>query len=98
NELWRKGETSGNVQKLLSCRSDCDNDTLIFTVDQSGPACHNGSYTCFGSDTTRSFDMPFLFDIIRQRASTEGKSERPSYTQKLLQNRNELKKKIMEEA
>lgn len=94
--IWRKGETSGNVQQLLSCRADCDNDTIIFLVEQSGPACHNGSYTCFNRDAGRSFDLEKLFEVIAARRS--GESDGKSYTQKLLENPTLLKKKIMEEA
>lgn len=46
-ELWRKGETSGNAQKLMDLRIDCDGDTVLLLVEQSGPACHTGERTCF---------------------------------------------------
>ena len=46
-ELWRKGETSGHVQKLISLCYDCDGDTLLLHVDQTGPACHTGNRSCF---------------------------------------------------
>ena len=50
-ELWRKGDTSGNVQRATSVALDCDGDTLLIRVDQTGPACHTGATTCFeGSD------------------------------------------------
>jgi len=45
--LWNKGETSGNVQKVVSISADCDNDTLLIKVIQTGPACHTGKKSCF---------------------------------------------------
>lgn len=49
-EYWRKGDTSGNVQWARSLSVDCDGDTLLLQVDQTGPACHTGSATCFHGD------------------------------------------------
>jgi len=49
-EYWRKGDTSGNVQFARSLRIDCDGDTLLLEVDQTGPACHTGSRSCFGGE------------------------------------------------
>jgi phosphoribosyl-AMP cyclohydrolase len=46
-ELWHKGATSGNTQKVVELRLDCDADTLLIRVDPSGPACHTGEQSCF---------------------------------------------------
>ena len=47
NELWHKGETSGNIQKVMEILVDCDADTLLIAVQPQGPACHTGERTCF---------------------------------------------------
>lgn len=49
-EYWVKGETSGNVQAVRQVKLDCDGDTLLYMVDQTGPACHTGTTTCFDAD------------------------------------------------
>lgn len=46
-KLWKKGETSGNVQEVIEIRVDCDMDTILLSVDQTGPACHTGNRSCF---------------------------------------------------
>jgi phosphoribosyl-AMP cyclohydrolase len=51
-ELWRKGDTSGNVQAVVSVTQDCDGDALLVAVDQSGPACHTGTDSCFSPERT----------------------------------------------
>lgn len=55
NELWHKGETSGNVQKVLAIEVDCDSDALLIQVEEAGPACHNGTESCF--DTSTIFEV-----------------------------------------
>jgi phosphoribosyl-ATP pyrophosphohydrolase/phosphoribosyl-AMP cyclohydrolase len=52
--LWRKGETSGHVQSLAELRLDCDGDTVLYRVRQTGPACHTGERTCFGTGIGRA--------------------------------------------
>lgn len=49
SSLWKKGETSGHVQKIKRIDSDCDDDTLLYVVDQVGVACHRGTWSCFNS-------------------------------------------------
>ena len=49
-EYWVKGDTSGHVQHVVEVRLDCDGDTILLTVDQTGPACHTGDRTCFDAD------------------------------------------------
>lgn len=96
NEIWQKGLTSGNSQKLISCRVDCDRDCLLFTVEQENAACHRNSYSCFGQATSnRNFSVSHLFELLEQR-----KKEMPegSYSATLFKERRKLLKKLMEEA
>ena len=51
-EIWRKGETSGNVQRVVSITADCDADALVVEVVKSGPACHTGAESCFSTKYT----------------------------------------------
>lgn len=55
-ELWQKGKTSGNFQKVLSIQHDCDGDTLLMKVKQMGHACHTGTYTCFDNRILANFE------------------------------------------
>lgn len=96
NEIWEKGLTSGNVQQLISCRVDCDRDCLLFTVNQQKAACHNNTYSCFGTATSdRKFSMADLFETLQSRKNSDPSK---SYTSSLFQDRRLLLKKIMEEA
>ena len=52
-KLWHKGETSGHVQRVLKIMADCDLDTLLIEVEQTGPACHTGSKSCFFNEVKR---------------------------------------------
>jgi len=47
NKLWVKGEDSGNTQRIINIKLDCDSDSLLYLVEPAGPACHNGTITCF---------------------------------------------------
>ncbi|NLJ31814.1 MAG: phosphoribosyl-AMP cyclohydrolase [Clostridiales bacterium] len=55
-ELWNKGATSGHLQKIVSITGDCDSDTLLVVVRQTGPACHTGSHSCFFNEIWRDTD------------------------------------------
>lgn len=55
-ELWNKGATSGHLQKIVSIRGDCDDDTLLVVVKQTGAACHTGAHSCFFNEIWRDTD------------------------------------------
>ena len=67
-KLWRKGETSGNTQQVVSIRTDCDKDTLLIDVIKNGPACHTGSESCFFRDVVapeaEEFSYEGLYEML----------------------------------
>lgn len=91
-KIWVKGETSGNTQKLITTRFDCDMDALLFIVKQKGNACHLGRYSCFGD---KNFTISELYDLLLERKNLMPEN---SFTTKLFQDEFYLKRKIMEEA
>ena len=97
---WRKGETSGNVQRVVSLSADCDGDAVLARIEPAGPACHTGDRSCFGGAALAADALSVLDSIIARRtvtASAPG-GEDPSYTRRLLRDRNLRLKKIGEEA
>ncbi len=102
--LWRKGATSGNTQRVVSLSADCDGDSILARVLPAGPACHTGSRSCFGNSALAAEALGELDATIESRAgdSTGHASEtapaKPSYTRRLLGDRNLRLKKIGEEA
>jgi phosphoribosyl-ATP pyrophosphohydrolase/phosphoribosyl-AMP cyclohydrolase len=98
-ELWRKGETSGNYQHLVSLKLDCDQDALVAKVKKEGPACHTGAESCFndvlyGKDKQETIDA--LYELVkgRKEAPQEG-----SYTSYLFEKGIEkILKKVGEES
>jgi phosphoribosyl-ATP pyrophosphohydrolase/phosphoribosyl-AMP cyclohydrolase len=102
-EIWRKGETSGNVLKLRQLRLDCDGDAIVALVEPTGPACHTGERSCFyrGIDGESSND-PALHEMLAslERTLRSRAAERPegSYTVKLLDDPALIGEKVEEEA
>ncbi|MBQ8179239.1 MAG: bifunctional phosphoribosyl-AMP cyclohydrolase/phosphoribosyl-ATP diphosphatase HisIE [Candidatus Methanomethylophilaceae archaeon] len=98
--LWRKGEESGHVQRIKSIQTDCDGDTLLVRVEQTGVACHTGEASCFhnlvhgGTEETMAI-LPELRRVIHDRH--ENPSDE-SYTCKLFNDETRMCKKIIEEA
>lgn len=101
NELWLKGETSGNYQHIVSITADCDLDALVVTVEKDGPACHTGTDSCFTNKVWQSpelqeFSVQGLYEMLLQR-----KAELPegSYTTYLFQKGiDKILKKVGEES
>ncbi len=100
NELWLKGETSGNYQHIVSITADCDNDALVVVVEKDGPACHIGTDSCFTkeiyhSDDRHEFTVNGLYKLLEGR-----KNDMPegSYTTYLFsKGTDKILKKIGEE-
>lgn len=102
--LWRKGETSGNVQRVVRVTADCDDDALLVEVEPAGPACHTGEESCFfrplegapdGGAAQARFSLDGLYGLLLDR-----KAERPagSYTTYLFdKGREKILKKVGEE-
>ena len=100
DELWLKGETSGNYQHIVSITADCDNDALVVVVEKDGPACHKGTDSCFTnpvwqSDVLHEFSLQNLYDMLvgRKQDKPEG-----SYTTYLFEKGiDKILKKVGEE-
>lgn len=101
-ELWHKGETSGNIQKVRELRYDCDADALLALVDPAGPACHTGETTCFfrALEGDELKLQPFEAPGALQATLDARRAELPegSYTTKLLGDPELINAKVMEEA
>src|ERR1043166_3168761 len=67
--LWRKGATSGNVQRVVSLTADCDADSILARVTVAGPACHTGAMSCFGDDSLNADAFTRLGEVIQDRAA-----------------------------
>jgi phosphoribosyl-ATP pyrophosphohydrolase/phosphoribosyl-AMP cyclohydrolase len=95
NRLWTKGETSGNFLWVKDMKLDCDNDTLLITVNADGPTCHTGSNSCFGEVASKGF-LYQLEQTIDQRIESD---DDQSYTNQLFRRGiNKVAQKVGEEA
>ena len=97
--LWEKGETTGHTLEVVDVALDCDADTLLITAQPRGPACHNGTVTCFGNESrTSTGDIAFLATlekVVNQRATEKPEA---SYTARLLEKGiNKVAQKVGEE-
>ena len=101
NELWTKGETSGNYQHVVSITADCDGDALMVLVEKDGPACHLGTDSCFNdkvyiSDELKEFSYEGLVELIKGRKTDKKEG---SYTSYLFEKgRDKILKKVGEES
>lgn len=99
-ELWRKGETSGNVQHVVSITADCDKDALVIEVVKEGPACHTGAESCFFhtlylSDELKQFSYEGLYRLLEDRRTNP---QEGSYTTYLFEKGlDKILKKVGEE-
>ena len=100
-ELWRKGETSGNVQHIVDIVADCGKDALVVIVDKEGPACHTGAESCFHnylweSDERHDFTVEGLMDLLKGRKTNPKEG---SYTTYLFEKGiDKILKKVGEES
>ena len=100
-ELWLKGETSGNYQHIVSITADCDGDALVVVVEKDGPACHLGTDSCFTKDVYKSeereeYSLDVLYDMLAERKE---KMPEGSYTTYLFSKGiDKILKKVGEES
>jgi phosphoribosyl-ATP pyrophosphohydrolase/phosphoribosyl-AMP cyclohydrolase len=93
DRLWQKGETSGNVLRVVEIRADCDADALLYLAHPAGPTCHTGAVSCFGDAAPL---LGELADVIADRASADRED---SYVARLLADaRERAQRKVGEEA
>ena len=101
-ELWRKGETSGNVQHIVDITADCDQDALVVTVNKEGPACHLGTDSCFNDRVFVNDNQPAPFSVEGLYQLLQGRKEalpEGSYTTYLFQKGlDKILKKVGEES
>ena len=97
-ELWHKGETSGNVQRVQALRYDCDADALVALVEPTGPACHTGERSCFHNGDLEPTPSEALAVLERTIAERRVMTPAGSYTAELLADPPRIGEKVQEEA
>ena len=99
-KMWKKGEESGHVQKIVSIHTDCDSDTLLVRVEQTGAACHTGAPSCFYKNVYGNADgtAEMIAELLRTIKDRKENPADESYTCKLFNDENKMCKKIVEEA
>jgi len=98
-KLWHKGEESGHFQKVKGMRLDCDQDTFLVFVEQTGNACHTGAYSCFYDEVIPFDDSDIFADLEKQIADRKAHPVEKSYTNYLLdQGIDKVLKKVGEES
>jgi len=98
DELWHKGATSGDVQRVKALRLDCDGDALLALVEPAGPACHTGERTCFHNGDLEPAPHEALPTLERTLADRAAKRPEGSYTVELLDDVPRIGEKVREEA
>lgn len=100
-KLWKKGETSGNIQAVKGFYLDCDNDTVLLMVDQKGAACHTGNYSCFFNEVIKNSgdDKEILNELYSLIENRKNNPVQDSYTTYLFtKGLDKILKKVGEEA
>ena len=99
SELWHKGATSGNTQRVVEVRADCDSDALVVLVEPRGPACHTGARSCFGGETEAVNVGAVLEEVYRVVSERRREMPEGSYTTYLFEKGlNKILKKVGEES
>ena len=99
NELWHKGETSGNTQQVVTLIADCDGDAIVVQVNPAGPACHTGARSCFDDEDANEDLGPLLANLYRVIESRAAERPEGSYTTYLFNSGlDKILKKVGEEA
>lgn len=97
--IWRKGETSGNVQEVIALKADCDKDAILARVKQKGNACHTNSYSCFfNSMLEKEKGASIIYELWKVLEERKRNPTEKSYTCRLLSNEKLILEKIVEEA